>query len=67
MSTEEPVISHLTQPDLNGGDEAILAGLTEWLSTAKFEEQSDEWELCTDKELPEKWKLLKKMDLAQKV
>lgn len=67
MSTEESVISHLAQLDLKGDDEAILAGLKEWLSTAQFEEQGDEWELCTDSELPEKWKLLKKMDLAQKV
>ena len=67
MSTEEQAITHLAQPNLKGDDEAILAGLAEWLHTARFEERGDEWELCTDEELPEKWKLLEKMDLAQKV
>lgn len=67
MLMEESVISHLAQLYLKGDDEAILIGLKEWLSTTQFEERGDEWELCTDSELPEKWKLLKKMDLAQKV
>lgn len=67
MLMEESVISHLAQLYLKGDDEAIFIGLKEWLSTTQFEERGDEWELCTDSELPEKWKLLKKMDLAQKV
>ncbi len=67
MPTEETAITHLTQRKLEGDDEGILTDLIEWLRGARFEEQGDEWELCTDEELPEKLKLLKKMDLAQKV
>lgn len=60
-------MSHLAQLDLIGDDEAILATLVEWLSSAEFKNQGDEWDLCTDSKLPEKWKLLQKMDLARKV
>jgi len=68
MSAAESAMSHLAQPDLSGDDEATLTGLKKWLSNAKFEkQQGDEWELCVDDELPEKWKLLKEMNLAQKV
>lgn len=68
MSTAESTISHLAQPPLAGNDEATLAALKEWLSKARFEKQEgDEYQLCVDEELPKKWKLLKTMDLAQKV
>lgn len=60
-------MSHLVQSNLEGDDEPILAGLEKWLSKAKFEKQGDEWQLCTDSELPEKRELLQKMDLARKV
>ena len=52
MSTEGQAIAHLAQPNLKGDDQAMLARLTEWLHTARFEEQGDEWEVCTEKELP---------------
>ena len=60
-------VSHLASRPAVFEDGAILIELKEWLSTTQFEERGDEWELCTDSELPKKWKLLKKMDLAQKV
>lgn len=60
-------MSHLAQSDLTGNDEAILAGLAKWLANATFKDQGNESGLCTDSELPEKWKSLQEMDLARKV
>ena len=67
MTTAKPLL-HLEQQDLSHADKATLAGLTDWLSTAKFEKQGGgEFELCVDKELPQKWELLEKMDLVKQV
>lgn len=67
MPTAEPLL-HLERQNLSPDDKATLAGLTDWLSTAEFEKRSGgEFELCVDKELPQKWELLEKMDLVQKV
>ena len=67
MATGKP-LPHLKRQDLSPNDKTTLAGLTDWLSTATFKRQSDgEFELCVDEDLPQKWKLLEKMDLVQKV
>lgn len=67
MSTQEVTDAHLTQSQLQGNDQAILEVLSEWLSTARFEKQSNGWKLCTDTDLLKQWDLIKKMRLIQKV
>ena len=67
MSTEDMSRSHLSQSPLEGNDEAILATLSTWLSTARFEKQGPGWELCMDEELPEKSKMLPNMNLSERV
>lgn len=67
MSTAEPAISHLTQQELSERDKATLTGLEKWLSKAKFEKKKENCELCVDKELDEKWALLRDMDFIKKV
>lgn len=68
MPTAESPISHLTQDPLSENDKAILAGLVDWLSKAKVEKiNADNFELCVDSELSEKWTLLKDMNLVEKV
>lgn len=58
--------AHLAQLPLGDNDQAILASLSGWLSTARFEKH-DDLELCTDEQLAFKWETIKKMGLAQKV
>ena len=67
MSTPEPVISHLTQQELSEKDKATLAQLETWLSKAEFEKKKENIELCVDKELNDKWALLRNMDFIKKV
>ena len=69
MSTVKPDIPHLTQEKLGDKDKTILAGFVEWLAGATFRKKktTDDFELCVDSELPEKWKLLEDMDLVKKV
>lgn len=69
MSQAKPTISHLTQQELSGKDQTILAGLVNWLRGATFRKNqtTDDFELCIDSGLPEKWRLLEDMDLVQKV
>lgn len=64
MSSAELNISHLTQNELSSKDKTILAGLEDWLSSAVFDPTSH---VCADKDLSEKWALLKEMDLIKKV
>lgn len=67
MSTIESVKSHLSQHPLSDNDKAILADLSEWLNSARFEKQidTDEFEVCVDDELSKRWKLLEQMDLVK--
>lgn len=68
MSTAESVILHLTQQPLNGGDKDILAGLVDWVSKANFADQYDKtFNVCADDERPNKWELLKEMELIKTV
>lgn len=66
MSATEPAISHLTQQELSGKDKAIIEELMDWLSGATFKKEND-FELCVDDSLSEKWRLLKDMEIVQKV
>ena len=44
-------LSHLTHEELSGGDKAILAGITEWLSHAEFDPKTN---VCIDQGLNDK-------------
>lgn len=64
----DTVMIHLTQRELSEKDNTILAKLVDWVYEATFiKESPDEFELCVDNGLPEKWSMLKDMDLVHEV
>ncbi len=68
MSTTKSALWHLKQEKLESEDQEILTGIEDWVSKAKFEKKNaDDFELCVDNGLSDKWKLLKDMDLIKKV
>jgi len=68
MLTAKSDILHLAQRPLDGGDKDILAGLVDWVSKAKFADQHDKtFNVCADDERPNKWELLKEMELIKTV
>ena len=64
MFSVELNISYLTQNKLSFKDKTIFAGPENWLFSAVFDSTSH---VCADKDLSEKWTLLKKMDLIKNV
>ncbi|KAL8742554.1 MAG: hypothetical protein Q9190_004978 [Brigantiaea leucoxantha] len=56
-------LSHLTHEEQSGGDKAILAGITEWLSHAEFDPKTN---VCIDQGLNDKWLLLREMEFVRK-
>ena len=64
MSSAELVVTHLTQQELSQKDKDILAVLKDWVAVAEFNSKTN---VCTDRNLGEKWTLLSEMDLVKKV
>lgn len=56
--------AYLTQEELSAADKAVLAGISEWLSHADFDPNTN---VCIDKSLQEKWALLRDIEFIRKV